>query len=300
MRRTFFAIAAALILAGSAVVVSAKTATKPKIPLPTVKTSASAAPDLTTASYIVIDRQSGTVLATKNADQTRSIASLTKMMTGLVVLEKKTPLGRVQAITANDKVGGSALNAKNNSRFTVSDLLYAAFLASANDATNALADATKLTRVKFVAAMNAKAKKLGLSHTVFADPTGIDDGNISTPTEIAVLADAAFKQTAIRRAMLTAKRTLTVYPSGKKIVVKNANGMLWKPEYDDLLVSGGKTGYLGADGGWNLVVSLKDAQDKNCPELLLVLFGTTTLKESEINAETLARWAWANFNWKNS
>jgi D-alanyl-D-alanine endopeptidase (penicillin-binding protein 7) len=297
MRRTFFAILAIFAVAGSAFAVSAKTIAKPKIPIPVVKTAADPMPDLSTASFLVIDRKSGTVLAKKNADEPRSIASLTKMMTALVVLDKKTPLTRVQAITAGDKVGGSALNAKNNSRFTVNDLIYAAFLASANDATNALAAATKLTRAKFVTAMNAKAKTLGLKHTVFADPTGIDDGNVSTPAEIAVLAEAAFKQTTIRRAMLTAKRTLTVYPSGKKIVVKNANGMLWKPEYDDILVSGGKTGYLGAAGGWNLVVSLKDAKDKNCPELLLVLFGTTTLKESEINTESLARWAWKNFSW---
>lgn len=269
-----------------------------KAPVPAAKANAAPEPELATAAYIVIDRKSGKVMAEKEADAVRPIASLTKMMTGLVVLDKKVPMGRIQPITASDKVGGSALNAKDGSRFTVSDLIYAAFLASANDATNALADATRLSRAKFVAAMNAKAKSLKLKKTVFADPTGIDDGNRSTPREVAALFEKAMGQSAIRHAMVTAKRTLTVRPAGKKITVKNANGMLWKPEYDDVWVSGGKTGYCGPEGGWNLAVSFRDAADPNKPELLMVLFGTDTLKESQNNAESLARWAWDNFEWK--
>lgn len=269
-----------------------------KAAVPAAKEGSVPAPAVASAAYIVIDRKSGKVIAEKEADAQRPIASLTKMMTGLVVLEKKVPLGRVQAITADDKVGGSALNTKNGTKFTVSDLFYASFLASANDATNALADATRLTRKKFVAAMNAKAKTLKLTRTVFADPTGIDDRNISTPREMAKLFETATKQYVIRRAMTTAKRTLTIRSSGKKVTVKNANGMLWKPEFDDIWVSGGKTGYCGANGGWNLAVSFTDAADRTKPELILVLFGAATLKQSEDGAETLARWAWENFTWK--
>jgi serine-type D-Ala-D-Ala endopeptidase (penicillin-binding protein 7) len=291
----------AIILLAGPVTTIAKTAAKaaaPKIPVPAAKKGALPAPEFATAAYIVIDRKSGKVVAEKDADTVRPIASLTKMMSGLIVVDKKVSLNKIQPITATDKVGGSALNAKTGSKFTVGDLIYAAFLSSANDATNALADATKLSRDKFVAAMNAKAKTLKLTHTIFTEPTGIDDGNVSTPRELAVLAEAAFKQTIIRRAMLTAKRTLTVYPSKAKVTIKNANGMLWKPEFDDVWVSGGKTGYLGPGGGWNLAVSLRDTADKKKPELMMVLMGTETLKQSEDNAETLARWAWENFEWR--
>ncbi len=256
------------------------------------------APATASSAYIVIDRKSGKVIAEKEADVVRPIASLTKMMTGLVVMDKKVPMGRMQSVTAAHKVGGSALNVKNGTRFTVSDLIYASFLSSANDAANALADSTKLSRAKFVAAMNAKAKTMKLSKTVFADPTGIDDGNVSTPREMAKLAEAAMGNYTIRRAMLTAKRSLVAYPSGTKISIKNSNGMLWKPEYDDVWISGGKTGYCGSKGGWNLAVSLTDASDRKKPELMIVIFGTPTLKESQDGAESLARWAWENFEWR--
>ncbi len=98
--------------------------------------------------------------------------------------------------------------------------------------------------------------------------------------------------------MLTAERSLTVYPSKKKVTVKNADGMLWKPEFDDVLISGGKTGYLGTDGGWNLAVGLRDADDKSTHELLVVTMASPMLKDAEADAEALARWAWANYDWK--
>lgn len=270
----------------------------PKIATPRPKANAVQAPEVTTASYIVIDRKTGLILAQKEAGVPRRIASLAKLATATVVLDKKVSTGKIQPITSADKVGGSALNVKDGSRFTVNDLFYAVFLASANDAANALADATKLTREKFVAAMNSRAKTLGLSRTVFADPTGINDGNISTPREFALLADYAFGLPAIKKYALTAKRTLRIVGTKKYFTIKNTNAMLWKPEFDDLLVTGGKTGYLGADGGWNLAVGLRDAKNRKRPEILLVLFGNETLKQEEADAEALARWAWENHEWK--
>jgi D-alanyl-D-alanine carboxypeptidase len=270
----------------------------PKIAAPRLRANASPAPEVATAAYVVIDRKTGLILAQKEASTPRRIASLTKLATAAVVLGKKIPVGKIQPITAADKVGGSALNAKDGSRFTVNDLFYAVFLASANDAANALAGATKLTREKFVAAMNNQAKDLGLGRTVFADPTGINDGNISTPREFALLADYAFGLPAVRKYSLTAKRTLRIVGTKKYFTVKNTNAMLWKPEFDDIIVTGGKTGYLGADGGWNLAVGLRDAKDKKRPEILLILFGNETLKQEEADAEALARWAWENHEWK--
>jgi D-alanyl-D-alanine endopeptidase (penicillin-binding protein 7) len=254
-------------------------------------------PTVSAAGFIVVDKLSGKVLAENNADAVFRLASLTKLMTVNLVLARKIPLARIQPIVAADQVGGSRLGVKVGTKFTVSDLLYATLLPSANDAANALADSTKLTRPKFVAAMNATAKALGLKHTVFTEPTGIDDGNVSTAREFARLAQSVFGQAAFRRYDCVAKRTIYERPSWKKIVLKNSDHLLTKPQYDDVLVSGGKTGYLGPDGGWNLAVELKSA--KGAPrELTIVLMGEPMLAISEADAHALAHWAWTNYNWK--
>jgi D-alanyl-D-alanine endopeptidase (penicillin-binding protein 7) len=268
---------------------------KPKTKIPKPINSASE-PPTSAASYIVIDQASGLILAEKNADGVYRIASLTKLMTVDVVMSKKVPMSRVQAITAADQVGGSRLGVAAGTKLSVSDLLYAALLPSANDATNALASSTKLTRAKFVAAMNASAKALGLNRTKFTEPTGIDDGNVSTAREFALVANDVFSSSTVRRYSQTAKRTLRLLPSGKKVTVKNSDTLLTAPQYDDVLVSGGKTGYLGEDGGWNLAVVLKSAKGAPRP-LAIVIFGEPKMANSMADADSLAQWAWTHYKW---
>ena len=255
------------------------------------------APAVSAASYIVIDKVSGKVLAQNNADVALRLASLTKLMTVDIVLSRKVPLGRIQPIVAADQVGGSRLGVKAGTKFSVNDLLYATFLPSANDAANALADSTKLSRKKFVAAMNARAKALGLKHTVFTEPTGIDDGNVSTVREFAVLAKRVFGLWTVRHYATAAKHAIYERPSWKKIVVKNSDGLLTKPQYDDVLVAAGKTGYLGVDGGWNLAVDMASAKGAR-RELVIVLFGEPMNAKSMADADALAQWAWAHYSWK--
>jgi serine-type D-Ala-D-Ala endopeptidase (penicillin-binding protein 7) len=211
-------------------------------------------------------------------------------------MSKKVPLSRVQPITAADQVGGSRLGVVAGTKLSVSDLLYATLLPSANDAANALADSTKLTREKFVAAMNASAKALGLNRTAFVEPTGIDDGNVSTAREFALIVDKVFKSATVRRYAQTASRTLRLLPSGKRIAVKNSDSLLTAPEYDDVLVVGGKTGYLGEVNGWNLAVILKSAKGSPRP-LVIIIFGEPKMAISMADAHELALWAWSHYKW---
>jgi serine-type D-Ala-D-Ala endopeptidase (penicillin-binding protein 7) len=269
---------------------------KPKGKIPEPIETASA-PTVSAAGYVVVDKNSGLIIAEKTAGDAHPIASLTKLMTADVVLSHKVSLTKRQIITADDQVGGSRLGVAAGTKFSVNDLFYAALLPSANDAANALADATGLTREKFVAAMNAMAQALGLNRTVFADPTGLDEGNVSTPREFAVIAKNVFNLSAIRRYTTTAKQTLRELPSGKKFTVKNSDSLLTLPQYDDVLVTASKTGFLGADVGWNLAVGLKSA--KGAPrELILVLMGEPKLAQSAADANTLAKWVWTHYKWK--
>jgi len=268
---------------------------KPKTRIPQ-SVDAKTAPTISAGAYVVIDQTSGLILAEQDAGAVRRIASLTKLMTVNVVLSKQVPMSRVQPITAADQVGGSRLGVAAGTKLTVSDLLYATLLPSANDAANALADSTKLGRAKFVTAMNAAAKALGLDRTAFVEPTGIDDGNVSTPREFALLADKVFKSATARRYAQTASRALRLIPSGKRIVVKNSDSLLTAPQYDDVLVVGGKTGYLGEDNGWNLAVVLKSAKASPRP-LVIVIFGEPKMATSMSDADSLAQWAWSHYRW---
>jgi D-alanyl-D-alanine carboxypeptidase len=268
---------------------------KPKAKIPQPVDSA-AAPAISATAYAVIDQASGLILAEKNAGDVHRIASLTKLMTVEVVMGKKVPMSRIQPVTAADQVGGSRLGVAAGTKFTVNDLMYATLLPSANDAANALADSTKLTRAKFVAAMNARAKALGLNKTVFAEPTGIDDSNISTAREYAIILNSVFSSAAVRKYALTATRVLRTVPSGKKITVKNSDSLLTQPQYDDVLVTGGKTGYLGGDNGWNLAVGLKSAKGAPRP-VSIVIFGEPRMAVAMADAHALARWAWAHYKW---
>lgn len=255
------------------------------------------APETQAASYVVIDRASGLIVAEQNAGTPRPIASLTKLMTASVVISRKVSPKKIQPITKNDMVGGSALGVKAGTKLTVDDLFYAALLPSANDAANALAAATGLTRTAFVGAMNAKAGALGLPRTVFTDPTGIDEGNVSTPREFAFFANAIFKLPEVRRYTTTMKRTLRLLPSRKSITVKNSDFLLTQPQYDHVYVTAGKTGYLGPALGWNVAVAMKKTNGTSS-ELLLVLFGEPKLAQGMADADALAQWAWSHYAWK--
>lgn len=269
---------------------------KPKGRIPTLKKGSVPAPVGTALSYAVIDEATGLILAEKNANKKLSIASLTKLASVEVALSRGTPLSRVQAITAADQVGGSRLGVAAGTKFTVSDLIYAALLPSANDATNALADATRLTRKKFVELMNEKAKNLGFSRTSFVEPTGIDDGNVSTAREYAIFARSVFSRQLVRSYATTAKRTLKMLPGKGGFAVKNGNRLLTYPQYDDVYVFAGKTGYLGPEDGCNLAVGLKSPVGAPRP-IVIVILGEDTMTQTMNDAYSLAKWAWTNYSW---
>lgn len=259
---------------------------------PTRFAKTAAVPKVTTDAYVVIDRATGLVLAEKNAGTVHPIASLTKLVTVGIALDNGVRKTGAYTIRTADDVGGAKLYVDDGSGISGDDLFFSTLVASANNAANALARVTGLPRVDFIKEMDAKAASLGLSRTSFADPAGIGTENISTPRELAVIADQAFARTEIKRYVTTAVRDVHAAAETKRL--KNTNWMLWKPEYDDLYVTGGKTGYLD-EAGWNLAVGLKGGNTK--PELLLVTFGSDTRAASFQDVRKLAQWAWKNHRW---
>ena len=248
-------------------------------------------------AYLVMDRSTGKILTVKNENKVWSIASLTKLMTTSVVLDHEVPMNKTVSILNTDNVGGARLYVNDGDEFTVEDLFYATLVGSANNAANALARTTGLSRAEFVQEMNERAKGLNLVRTQYVDPTGIELGNVSTAREMARVAQMAFAQQDLQTFTTTATKYIDDLSQGTTKKMINTNWMLWKPEYDDLYVTGGKTGYL-IESGWNLVVSLRPMNADADKELLIVLFGAGSRADSFVNANRLADWAWETHQWQ--
>lgn len=196
-------------------------------------------------SAVIIDADSGSVLFAQNADERRGMASTTKIMTALVVLETLSPDTVVEV--APDAVGveGSSLYLKAGEKLTVKDLLYGLMLESGNDAAVALAIACDGSTDKFADRMNARAESLGLTDTQFANPHGLSaEGHYTTARELALITAEALKNEMFREIVSTCKMQIPYDGVPDARYLTNHNPLLDK--YDGMI--GVKTGWTTADG----------------------------------------------------
>lgn len=253
--------------------------------------------EIEATAYVVMDRSTGSILTVKNENQEWPIASLTKLMTAQIVLDHEVSMSKIANIRNADNVGGARLYVEDGDTISVEDLFYATLVASANNAANALSRTTQISNSEFLEEMNQRAVDLGLSKTHYVDPTGIELGNVSTAREMARIARYILGQDEIRRFTTTASRYIDILSQGTDKKLTNTNWMLWKPQYDDIYVTGGKTGYL-IESGWNLVVTLRPMYGDPDKELLIVLFGADSRADSFEEANQLADWAWGVHEWQ--
>lgn len=266
--------------------------------VPPVARGAGAAPAVTSGRYIVVDTASGAILAASNAEAAWPIASITKLMTTSVALDEGIDIGGTGMVKGADDVGGAKLYVDDGTKFTVRDLLAATLVGSANNAANAVARLTGLAKDDFVARMNARAEKLGLTHTRFADPTGIELGNVSNAREVAYFAGTAFAKENVKTFSGSSRTHIAALNDATYVRdIKNTNWMLYDPAYDDLYVTAGKTGFLN-ESGWNLVVQLHPMGEDEDRSLTVVALGAAGRRESFDDAAALARWTWKNFDWE--
>jgi len=196
---------------------------------------------------IVFDQSTGESVYSKNVDGVQPIASITKLMTALVVLEAKQDL--TEAITIDESDVDTLKNTR--SRLSVGsvvrrgDLMRLALMASENRAAAALGRSFPGGREAFVARMNEEAGLLGLTQTHFADPTGLSSMNVSSPTDLAKLVQAAYQQPLIREYSTTPGVMLTMPDTGRSIAFNNTN-LLVKNEGWHIGLS--KTGFINESG----------------------------------------------------
>ncbi|HZS41922.1 MAG TPA: serine hydrolase [Polyangia bacterium] len=201
-------------------------------------------PNIQAQAAAVVDLSSGEELVLKNADDVRPIASISKLMACLVVLDKKIDLEAATTITDGDRqiaFGGARSRLPVGLTFSNRDLLHAALMASDNRAVPALGRAVGLEPPALVTAMNAKASELGLKNTRFQDPVGLNSNNTSTPRDLVGLLRAAMKNPIITD--ITQKAHYVAHPVGKPgwtIEYTNTDVIARSGKWE---VITGKTGY---------------------------------------------------------
>jgi D-alanyl-D-alanine endopeptidase (penicillin-binding protein 7) len=196
---------------------------------------------------LVVDQDTGEVLVSKNVDTVTPIASLTKLMTALVVTEAKQPTDEILEITKEDldveKHTTSRLNP--GTRLSRSDMLLLALMSSENRAAMALSRNYPGGRKAFVARMNAKAKSLGMTSTHFTDPAGLSQQNVSTARDLLRLISAADSVDLIRRDSTRIEDTVMV--RGRPLQFVNTNRLV-RAESREWDIGLQKTGFTNEAG----------------------------------------------------
>lgn len=238
-------------------------------------TNAKTKPTINSRRYIVYDRKSGRCVYGKDENKQSAMASTTKIMSSLIVIENCNLKDTVTITEKSAIVGGSKLGLKTDDKITVNDLLYGLMLRSGNDAALAIAHYVGGNVNDFVKLMNKKAKEIGMKNTTFNNPSGLDQekGNFSTAYDMAILTSYAMKNKIYREVTKTKnyklKTNLNYYDW------TNKNRLLNSYKY----ATGGKTGFTekarrtlvttATKDGVNLVVvTLNDGNDFNDHESL--------------------------------
>ena len=202
-------------------------------------------PEVRSTALLVVNEDDSSILLSKNADVAVPIASITKLMTALVVLDAKQSLDEDITVTKDDRSidRGAASRLAIGTTLSRGDLLHLALMASENRAAHALGRNYPGGLGAFLAAMNVKAKSLGMTRAHFADPTGLSSENVASPADLSKLVIAASRNPTIRSYSTDPEH---VVPVGKyKVSFRNTNNLVRNKDWD-IVVS--KTGYTEAAG----------------------------------------------------
>ncbi|OOS01526.1 serine-type D-Ala-D-Ala carboxypeptidase [Canicola haemoglobinophilus] len=251
-----------------------------------------ATPELNAQSYILMDYNSGAVLAALNPDQRQYPASLTKMMTSYVVGDaiKQGKISLTDTVTIGESAwgknfpGSSKMFLNLNQQVSVADLNRGIVIVSGNDACVAMAEHVAGSERNFIELMNKYVAQFGLKNTNFTTVHGLDDENqYSSARDMAVIGRHIIHDLP-EEYKIYAEKEFTF----NKIKQPNRNGLLWDKS---LNVDGMKTGHTDK-AGYNLVAS---AVNSGNMRLISVVMGVSTYKGREIESKKLLQWGFANF-----
>ncbi|MCC6867565.1 MAG: D-alanyl-D-alanine endopeptidase [Burkholderiales bacterium] len=202
---------------------------------------------LASANAIVIDAADGTAVYSKAADEVTPIASVTKLMTAVVVLDAKQPMDEQLEVDMGDfdYLKGSRSRLHMGATLSREQMLHLALMASENRAASSLGRHYPGGQLAFVAAMNEKARSLGMTSTHYDDATGLSPKNVSTANDLAKLVRAAAAYPEIREFSTTPAHRVEVSSTGQTLGFNNSNALVKNDAWDIQLQ---KTGYIREAG----------------------------------------------------
>lgn len=243
-------------------------------------------PELNARIALIYDRASGRIIYEKNGNKQTPMASTTKILTSIVILENADLKETVTIGSKAAGTGGSRLGLKKNDKITVNDLLYGLMLRSGNDAAVALALHVGGSIEGFADMMNKKAEELGLTNSHFVVPHGLDnEGHYTTAYELAKMADYALNIPKFKE--IVSSKSATIYINGYPKAINNTNNLLGSVSG----VYGVKTGFTNGAGRC-LVSSCKRGE----LDIITVVIGANTNNQRTADTKELIEYAFNNFS----
>lgn len=248
--------------------VAAAGAASAAMPPPAASARAEAAALRSSTAYVQ-DLETSTVIFAKNENVVRPIASISKLMTAVVVVDANLPMDEILEITDEDvdELKHTTSRLRVGTKLSRGDMLHLALMSSENRAANALGRHYPGGLRAFVAAMNAKAQSLGMTSTRFIEPTGLSSNNVSSPHDLARLLRAASQRPLIHRYSTDTEYEVEI--NNRTQTFRNTNLLVRKPDWD---IKVSKTGYINEAGeclvmlarinGRDLAIVLLDSQGK--------------------------------------
>ncbi len=240
-------------------------------------------PELSSSSALVINSKTGEVLFAKNTEKIRSVASITKLITAMVILEADLPMNEKITITADeiDRRKGTGSRLAIGTTLTRKEMLHLALMSSENRAAHALARTYPGGTEAFIARMNRLVRGLGMRNTAFYDSTGLDSRNVSTASDLALAVKAAHKYPLIRQ--FSTSNGLDVQDANGKLISYRNSNVLVREGMWDIYVQ--KTGYI-REAGRCVVMYAQVGQQP----LVIVLLNSSNTTARANDARTIKTW----------
>lgn len=238
-------------------------------------------PLLHAKAALVMNAQTGNILYQKNIDTPRSIASISKLMAAMVIMDARLDMDEAVTITEAeiDRLKGTGSRLSIGTTMTRNQMMHLGLMSSENRAIHALARTYPGGMPAFVAAMNAKAQSLGMSSTRFFEPTGLDPRNVSTARDLSLMVRAANEYPKLR-AWSTATSGSVFTSAGKTQNYVNSNALVREGIWQ---ISIQKTGYI-REAGRSMVLQAKMNRDP----IVFVILGSSTSATRVNDARTLS------------
>lgn len=245
---------------------------------------------ITAEHYVVMDKASGSILYSRDPNTPWPAASLTKLMTAIIFLDKgpvHIPWDDTITILPADRTNGTAYVYEGES-LTLRDAFTSGLVGSLNTMAHVLVRIEGSSHEEYVSRMNARARVLGLWNTTFTDVTGLSGENMTTAKEAAWLLKEALQYEEIKGALVLPTYTFHT-TKGRAVTVKSTNKLLSR----GLHIEGGKTGFT-TEAKYNFTMSVANGEGD---AVIVAVLGSVGDEERFHDAETLASWAFTNYRW---